>query len=189
MGDHIACEAPATRWRDPKPHRIIMRKIGFALALIVLIKSFQTDAFVIRDRDSSDLEPNLHHAVKRIFSSYYHNRNAPSTKYRYPFVVHNPPTTQKKLKKLKNVKTAANSTAMLRNLMKSMTDDEIIDEILNMEMDKAVVLAKDIVDDLKAILVQVRSTENQLREEQKELENTIERALDPTDPGRLLRLS
>jgi len=96
---------------------------------------------------------------------------------------------RKNSKKLKNVKNAASSTAMLRNLMKSMTDDEIIDEILNMEMDKAVVLAKDIVDDLKAILVQVRSTENQLREEQKELENTIERALDPTDPGRLLRLS
>merc|ERR1712238_132056 len=96
-----------------------------------------------------------------------------STKYRYPFVVRNPPTTENKL----------------RDLMENMTDDEIINEILNMEMDKAVVLAKDIISDLREILKQVRSTENKLRNEQEELENTIERALDPTDPGRLLRLS
>merc|ERR1712203_12618 len=168
--------------------RIIMRKIGFALALIVFTIFIQTDALVIGG-DSSDLEPNLHLAVKRIFSSYYHNRNAPRTNYRYPFVVRNPPTTENKLKKHKSAKSVTSSSVKLRDLMENMTDDEIIDEILNMEMDKAVVLAKDIISDLREILKQVRSTENKLRHEQEELENTIERALDPTDPGRLLRLS
>ena len=108
----------------------------------------QTDALVIGD-DSSDLEPNLHLAVKRIFSSYYHNRNAPNTKYRYlhkrnqnmnldisssfvhvfryPFVVRKPPTTEKKLK---SVKSVANSSVKLRDLMENMTDDEIIDEVI-----------------------------------------------------------
>ena len=38
-------------------------------------------------------------------------------------------------------------------------------------------LAKDIISDLREILKQVRSTENKLRHEQEELENTIERAL------------
>ena len=38
-------------------------------------------------------------------------------------------------------------------------------------------LAKDIISDLREILKQVRSTENKLRNEQEELENTIERAL------------
>ena len=38
-------------------------------------------------------------------------------------------------------------------------------------------LAKDIISDLREILKQVRSTENKLRREQEELENTIERAL------------
>ena len=38
-------------------------------------------------------------------------------------------------------------------------------------------LAKDIISDLREILKQVRSTENKLRKEQEELENTIERAL------------
>merc|ERR1711997_1032576 len=146
--------------------RIIMRKIGFALALIVFTIFIQTDALVIGG-DSSDLGPNLHLAVKRIFSSYYHNRNAPRTNYRYPFVVRNPPTTEKKLK---GVKSVASSSVKLRDLMENMTDDEIIDEILNMEMDKAVVLAKDIISDLREILKQVRSTENKLRHEQEELE-------------------
>ena len=38
-------------------------------------------------------------------------------------------------------------------------------------------LAKHIISDLREILKQVRSTENKLRNEQEELENTIERAL------------
>ena len=38
-------------------------------------------------------------------------------------------------------------------------------------------LAKHIITDLREILKQVRSTENKLRNEQEELENTIERAL------------
>ena len=41
-------------------------------------------------------------------------------------------------------------------------------------------LAKDIISDLREILKQVRSTENKLRNEQEELENTIERALGKT---------
>merc|ERR1712008_539262 len=95
-----------------KKSQTSQRKIGFALALIVFTIFIQTDALVIGG-DSSDLEPNLHLAVKRIFSSYYHNRNAPSTKYRYPFVVRNPPTTEKKLKNLKSVKPIASSSVKL----------------------------------------------------------------------------
>ena len=42
-------------------------------------------------------------------------------------------------------------------------------------------LAKHIISDLREILKQVRSTENKLRNEQEELENTIERALGKTE--------
>merc|ERR1711997_1328703 len=87
--------------------------------------------------------------VKRIFSSFYHNRNSPSsTKFRYPFVVRNPLITEHKLKNFRNTKSPAataadvstsSSSSILRNLMENMSDDEIINEIINMEMDKAVV--------------------------------------------------
>ena len=69
-------------------------------------------------------------------------------------------------------------------------------------------LAQDIIFDLRQLLKQVRSTENQLRPQQGKLENTLRQALgkltniffmtlifysyfflDPSDPGRLLRLS
>ena len=50
--------------------------------------------------------------------------------FRYPFVVRNPPTTENKLKKLKSVKSVANSSVKLRDLMENMTDDEIIDEVI-----------------------------------------------------------
>ena len=72
-------------------------------------------------------------------------------------------------------------------------------------------LAQDIIFDLRQLLKQVRSTENQLRPQQGMLENTLQQALgkltrnfsnfygsfifhiffslDPSDPGRLLRLS
>ena len=50
--------------------------------------------------------------------------------FRYPFVVRNPPTTEKKLKKLKSVKSVASSSVKLRDLMENMTDDEIIDEVI-----------------------------------------------------------
>ena len=86
-----------------------------------------------------DPEPILDHAdvVKRIFSSYYHNRNTPgSTKFKYPFVVRNPPSTEHKLKTYKNEKIQAaaspTSSSILRNLMENMTDDEIINEVFNL---------------------------------------------------------
>ena len=47
--------------------------------------------------------------------------------FRYPFVVRKPPTTEKKLK---SVKSVANSSVKLRDLMENMTDDEIIDEVI-----------------------------------------------------------
>jgi len=150
------------------------------------LKKGKTNAQVI-ERDSSDPEPDLllYPAAFKRFFSYYHNRNAPSST-KYPFVVQN----QRKKQKVKNlVNTNPATTSTLRNLMETMTDDEIINEILNMEMDKAVLLAKDIIIDLRVILKQLRSSENKLRKEQEELENTIQRALDPNDPGRLLRLS
>jgi len=165
-----------------------MRTNGLVLLSIVFATFVQTNALVIL-RDGSDPEPELEPyptAIKRFFS-YYHNRNAPSST-KYPFVVRNPPKKQKP-KTLPISNSSPASSSNLRNLMETMTDDEIINEILNMEMEKAVVLAKDIITDLRIILKQVRSSENKLRAEQEELENTIQRALDPSDPGRLLRLS
>ena len=79
------------------------------------------------------------------------------------------------------------------------------------EFDCIFQLAQDIIFDLRQLLKQVRSTENQLRPQQGMLENTLQQALgkltrnffnfydffnisylfslDPSDPGRLLRLS
>merc|ERR1712083_496321 len=95
--------------------RIIMRTNGLVLLSIAFATFVQTDALVI-GRDGGDPEPDLvlyPAAVKRIFSSYYHNRNAPSsTKFSYPVLVRNPPKKQK----LKNLKST-NSSSSLRNLM------------------------------------------------------------------------
>merc|ERR1712223_930418 len=142
-----------------------MRKNGLVLLSIVFATFVQTNALVIL-RDGSEPEP-YPTAIKRFFS-YYHNRNAPSST-KYPFVVRNPPKKQKP-KTLPISNSSPASSSNLRNLMETMTDDEIINEILNMEMEKAVVLAKDIITDLRIILKQVRSSEA----EQEELENTIQ---------------